>query len=484
MSDGDTDDEKLIPIEMPRLSSGAGEEDGESEGATLANWLVDVGDEVEQGEVIAELETDKATVELESPATGRLAEIAVEAGTEGLQPGARLGSIEGAGAPAADAAGDAAGDAEDATDAPDSSDVGDEARAGGSEASGAEGRGDDGAAESSGAKRSDSPGAEAAPGRATPLARRAAEANAVDLDAIEGSGPKGRVVEADVLRAAEGASDPAGARAGSAEAGDASRERAGAAASTEAADATEREARGASAEAGSADSGVRIERLSAMRKTIARRMTESKQQVPHFYLRARVAMDEVMAVRKRLNAGLVEEGASVKISLNDFVVRAVAGAMRDVPNANVQYAEDGMRIFERVDVSVAVATEGGLVTPVVRDADRKGLTALAEEVQALAAQARDGSLRPEQYQGGTVTISNLGMYGIETVYPILNPPQACIVGVGAAEAQPVVREGEIEVAHVAMVTLAADHRAVDGAVGAQLLAAIRARLEDPLGMML
>lgn len=221
-----------------------------------------------------------------------------------------------------------------------------------------------------------------------------------------------------------------------------------------------------------------------MRKTIARRMTESKQQVPHFYLRMRVSMDEVMEVRARLNAGLSEEGRSVKISVNDFILRASALALRDVPEANVQFAGDAMHVFDRVDISVAVATEGGLVTPIVRDADRKGLTALAEEVKSLALQAREGSLTPEQYQGGTFTISNLGMYGIETVYPILNPPQACILGVGAAEEQPVVRDGEIVVGRIAALTLAADHRAVDGAVGAQLLAALRARLEDPMGMML
>ncbi len=170
--------------------------------------------------------------------------------------------------------------------------------------------------------------------------------------------------------------------------------------------------------------------------------------------------------------------------MNDFIVRASALALRDVPEANVQFAGDAMHIFDRVDVSVAVATEGGLVTPVVRDADRLGLVAVASEVRALAALAREGRLKPEQYQGGTFTVSNLGMYGIETVYPILNPPQACILGVGAADEQPVVRDGEVVVGHVAALTLAADHRAVDGAVGARLLASIRDRLEDPMGMML
>jgi len=424
MSDAD----KLVRIEMPQLSSG-GEE--ESVGATLASWLVAAGDEVEQGEVIAELETDKATVELESPASGRLAEIAVSEGTEGLQPGTLLGTIESEGAPPAEAPTEEAVAPTPAVEAPvvepasevlDSPDV--------------------------------TPPVVDDPtgGRSTPLARRAAEANAIDVATLEGSGPGGRIVEADVLRAA-GAGPSESLQVAPLEVVD-------------------------------VEDGVRVERLSGMRKTIARRLTESKQQVPHFYLRSRVQMDEAMAVRARLNEGLANDDAGIKISLNDFVVRAVAGAMRDVPEANVQFAEDGMRVFDRVDVSVAVATEGGLITPVVRDADRLGLAALADAIRTLAVQARAGSLRPEQYQGGTVTVSNLGMYGIETVYPILNPPQSCIFGVGAAEAQPVVRDGEIGVGHIAMVTLAADHRAVDGAVGARLVAAVRARLEDPLGMML
>jgi pyruvate dehydrogenase E2 component (dihydrolipoamide acetyltransferase) len=230
--------------------------------------------------------------------------------------------------------------------------------------------------------------------------------------------------------------------------------------------------------------GFRSERLSAMRKTIARRLTESKQQVPHFYLRTRVAMDELLRVRAQLNAVLAEEGRDTKISVNDFILRATALALRDVPAANVQYAETAMRVFDRVDISVAVATDGGLVTPVVRNADLLGLTALGEEVKLLAGLARSRKLKPEQYQGGTITISNLGMYGIETVYPILNPPQACILGIGAAEEQPVVRDGEIVVGRVAAITLAADHRAVDGAVGAEFLSALRGRLEDPLGMIL
>ena len=439
-----------IPIEMPQLSSGSEEEAGE--GATLASWLVEVGDLVEAGEVIAELETDKATVELESPVAGRVLELVVAAGTEGIEPGTVLGRLA-----AQDHAG-ASGEAEP------SASIEDAGTPAASDASAA--------AKGLIAPDADASASDPTPDaidrtRSTPLARRAAAANEVDLAALSGTGAGGRVVEADVLRAAgQSVEAPSAALVPPAPV---------------AAPAPIVETLDASVVSGD---GVRSERLSAMRKTIARRMTESKQQVPHFYLRVRVRMDEVMSVRARLNEGLAGEGRDVKISVNDFVIRALALGLRDVPEANVQYAEDSMRIFDRVDVSVAVATEGGLVTPVVRDADRKGLTALAEEVKSLAGLARDGKLKPEQYQGGTATISNLGMYGIESVYPILNPPQACILGVGAAEEQAVVIDGEIQVGRVASITLAADHRAVDGAVGAQLLASVRTRLLDPLGMML
>lgn len=195
-------------------------------------------------------------------------------------------------------------------------------------------------------------------------------------------------------------------------------------------------------------------------------------------------MDAVVDLRVKLNRDLAAQGRDLKISVNDFIVRAAALALRDVPEANVSFAGHEMKLYEDVDICVAVATDGGLVTPVVRNADRKGLSTLAIEVKELAGLARAGKLRPEQYQGGSFTISNLGMYGVETVYPILNPPQACILGVGAAEEQPVVRDGVIAVGRVASLALAADHRVVDGAVAAQFLAALRARLEDPLCMML
>ncbi|HPG28489.1 MAG TPA: dihydrolipoamide acetyltransferase family protein, partial [Myxococcota bacterium] len=298
----------------------------------------------------------------------------------------------------------------------------------------------------------------------TPLARRVASNHGVDLASIEGSGPGGRVLRDDVLRRAgiaSGSADP-----GMETATSSPDERVDAVVGVE------------------PEADFEVVRLSAMRRTIARRLSESKREIPHFYLRVRCRMDALREARAKLNRALADEGRETKISVNDFVVRAAALGMRAVPAANVRFAGDAMHVFERVDVAVAVATDGGLVTPVVRDADRKGLAALADETKALAERARAGGLRPEEYQGGSLTVSNLGMYGIETVYPIVNPPQSCILGVGAAEEQPVVRDGGIAIGWIAVLTLAADHRVIDGAVGARLLAAIRDRLEDPMDMVL
>ncbi|MEO1936753.1 MAG: dihydrolipoamide acetyltransferase family protein [Myxococcales bacterium] len=425
-----------VQIQMPELST-------EGEGATLATWLVAVGDHVEKGDVIAELETDKSTVELEAPATGTVTEFRVQEGTEGIAAGVILGILDAVASSVSSAPSEPASD---------ETQVDELAQAAGAA------HGDSN--ESSTAHGSDLSSAGDSDLRAsTPLARRAAADRDVDVASLAGSGPGGRVLEEDVLRSAQ-----ENAEADLTEADDLSRD-----------------VRIPEVEISGSFEKVR---LSAMRKTIARRMTEAKQRVPHFYLRARCAMDAVIEVRAKLNQDLAAEGLDLKISVNDFIVRASALALRDVPDANVSFAGHEMHVFKDVDICVAVATEGGLVAPVLRNADRKGLSALAREVKELAGLARSGKLRPEQYQGGSFTISNLGMYGVETVYPILNPPQACILGVGAAEEQPVVRDGAIVVGRVASFALAADHRAVDGAVAARFLAALRARLEDPLCMML
>ncbi len=419
-----------VQIEMPQLSS-------EGESATLVSWLVAVGDRVEKGEVIAELETDKSTVELEAPVSGVIATLEVEAGTEDVAPGSVLGAIE---SEAGVAGSPSAAEAEEPAAAP---------------------------AEAPAPAREPPPPVDADAivlRSSTPLARRAAAERGLDLVGMAGTGPGGRIVEADVLRLS--GAEPMGAPAERPEpAVELRREETPAAPIEE-------------------DGSFEVVRLSAMRRTIARRLGDAKREVPHFYLRIRCSMDAVVEARARLNSAQSGNPNGTKLSLNDFVVKAAALALRDVPEANVRFTEEALHVFRRVDVCVAVATEGGLVTPVVRDADRKGLVSLSEEVKDLAERARAGRLRPEEYRGGTFTVSNLGMYGIDTVYPILNPPQACILGVGAAEEQPVVRDGEIGVGRVALLTLAADHRAVDGAVGARLLAAIRERLEDPVGMVL
>jgi pyruvate dehydrogenase E2 component (dihydrolipoamide acetyltransferase) len=215
-----------------------------------------------------------------------------------------------------------------------------------------------------------------------------------------------------------------------------------------------------------------------MRRTIAARLTQSKQTIPHFYLSVDCEIDLLLGMRTRFNA------EDRHISVNDFVVRAAALALVEVPDANVSWAEDALIRYERADVAVAVATEGGLITPVVREADRKELVTISEEVRDLAARAREGKLHPREYQGGSLTVSNLGMHGIDSVYPILNPPQSCILGVGAGRQQPVVRNGELAIGTVMTCTLAADHRALDGIAGARLLAAVKQHLEDPRRMLL
>jgi len=432
-----------VEIEIPQLSA---EGAPEGEGATLASWLVEPGDVVEKGDVIAELETDKATLELEAPASGTIAELRVAAGSDDLGPGTVLGLIE-----------ESEARAEPSDPPPEESEESEpEVREAAAEA----GAG----AEPSGAGTS-LEGASAPRRGPTPLARRVAEEHGVDLREIAGSGPGGRVVEADVRSAAGAPAEP--------------------------------EARSQPAQTGSAptsesptdpmlelDPPFESRPLTAMRRTIARRISEAKQSTPHLHLRMRCSMDALLDARSRLNEALEDLPDGVELSLNDFILKATALALREVPAAHASLAEDEIRFYQRVDLGVAVATEDGLVTPIVRDADRKGLARLAAETKELAALARAGKLRPEQLEGGTFSVSNLGLYGIETVDPILNPPQAGILGVGAVEAQPIVRDGEVVIGRLASFTLAADPRVVDGGIAARLMAALRSRIEDPAGMLL
>ena len=405
-----------IKILMPALSPTMTE-------GNLAKWHVGEGDRVNPGDLIAEIETDKASMEVEAVDEGTVGRLLVAEGTENVPVNTAIGLLleEGEDATALESA-------VTETESPQPE--------------------DGGAAE----KRPAAPGAAAAeekpaagaslPGgvRASPLARRMAAQAGLDLSRITGSGTGGRIVKRDV-EAAVAAPPPAAAAGGDSE----------------------------------------IVRLSAMRKVIARRMTEAKTQVPHFYLTMDCEIDELLTAREALNQA--QDG--IRISVNDFVVRACALALMNVPDANVAYEnENELRRFRTADISVAVAVPGGLVTPVLRSAETKGLKRISSEMKDLAALARDGKLAPEQYQGGSFSISNLGMYGVKQFDAVINPPQACILAVGAGERRPVVRESRIVPSTVMTCTLSVDHRVVDGATGAELLAEIKRFIAYPPAMLL
>jgi pyruvate dehydrogenase E2 component (dihydrolipoamide acetyltransferase) len=415
-----------IEIVMPVLSAGMEE-------ATLARWLKAEGDRVAVGDVLAEVETDKATMEMEAEAAGILGKRLVADGTAGvpvnspiailLAEGESLPADAGTAAPAAPVA---VVEAAPAVVVP--------------------------APATTGTDRVLS----------SPLARRLASRYGVDLSGLTGSGPKGRVVRLDVERAREAGPSAVPTPASVA-------------------------APAPAAKAAPIAAAVPLDRPhvalpnSSMRKTIARRLTESKQTVPHFYLTVDVELDALLALRKDLNG---RPNADYRLSVNDFIVKAVALALRQVPAANASWTDEAIIQWSDVDVCVAVATDGGLLTPIVAKADQLGLATLSNRVKDLAARARDGGLKPEEFQGGGFTISNLGMYGITAFSAIVNPPQACILAVGAAEERAVVRDGALAVRTMMTCTLSVDHRAVDGAVGAAFLAAFKPLLEDPLRLML
>ncbi len=419
-----------IQILMPALSPTMTE-------GNVASWLKSEGEPVAAGDILCEIETDKATMEVEATDEGTLGRILAPAGSEGVAVNAVIGLILEEGEDASALAGAKPPPAVPASASP------------------AEAPASAAPAPSTPAAPPAAPAARASGPRifASPLARRMARQAGLDLAAIAGSGPNGRVVKADVeaaiAAAAQAAPAPAAAAPGAPPA----------------------------APAGYADTPA-----STMRKVIARRLQEAKREVPHFYLTVDCAVDALRETRKALN----ERSGDGALSLNDFVIRAAALALRKVPAANASWVDGALRRYDSVDVSVAVAIEDGLVTPIVRDADRKGLAALSAEVKALAARARARpmGLAPEEYQGGTFSVSNLGMYGVKTFSAIINPPQAMILAVGAAEQRPVVKDGALAVATVMSCTLSVDHRVVDGALGAAFLQAFRGLIEDPLTMLL
>jgi pyruvate dehydrogenase E2 component (dihydrolipoamide acetyltransferase) len=410
-----------IPILMPALSPTM--TDG-----NLARWLKKEGDVVKAGDVLAEIESDKATVELEAPAAGTLGKLLVSDGAQSVKVNETIALLL------------AEGETMSALDTSAATPAGKPKASLPSAANGA-------------APPLSPAASRAADGNgrifASPLARRNAHSAGIALDGIAGSGPHGRILRADIERAiASGrprASQP-------------------------------------SAGTGAAASGPNYTEvpLSSMRKTIARRLVEASQTIPHFYLGIECEVDKLLALRREVN-----DHSDHKLSVNDFVIRAVALALRKVPAANASFTDTAIRFYGDVDISMAVATPEGLITPIIRHADHKGVAAIAAESKELVAKARAGKLKPEEYQGGTFTISNLGMYGVREFAAIINPPQSCILAVGAAVRQAVVRDdGSLAAATVMSLTLSVDHRVVDGAVGAELLAALKTLIEQPLTMLL
>jgi len=476
-----------IEIRMPALSPTMTE-------GNLARWLKKEGDEVHSGDVIAEIETDKATMEYEAVDDGRLGKIIVPEGAQGIKVNQPIALLLEEGEDQSALAGFTSGAAGE-TGAPvppasgasiphpnPSPPAGEGTRQMNPPPQAAEGRNEVNpplqaaapppppqAGEGRGG------GATAANGRifATPLARRMAVHAGLDLAAIRGSGPQGRVVKADIERALAGPG--ATAQAASAPAAIAA-----AAAAPAALPPIEAAVLAKPQVLALAGDPPFVERPhSAMRRVIARRLAEAKQTIPHFYMTVDCAIDDLVKIRATLNAK-----SDTKISINDFVVRAAALALRQVPAANASWSDDAILLWQRVDISVAVALDDGLITPIVKGADQKGLAQIAAETRDLAERARAGKLKLEEFQGGTFSISNLGMYGVREFAAVINPPQGCILAVGAGEQRPVVKGGQLAVATVMSCTLSCDHRVVDGAVGAQFLAAFKKLVEDPLTMLL
>ncbi|KQI72695.1 branched-chain alpha-keto acid dehydrogenase subunit E2 [Loktanella sp. 5RATIMAR09] len=439
--------EILMPALSPTMEEG-----------TLAKWHVKEGDKVSSGDIMAEIETDKATMEFEAVDEGVMGKIVVPEGTEGVKVNDVIAVLLEEGE-SADDIGDVSAKSDDAS----------------SNAAPAEASDQTAPEKGHGRGETEATPAPAAPSKdgerifASPLARRIAADKGLDLADIKGSGPRGRIVKADVenATAAPKASAPA-AKADAPAAGGGAAMAAGP--STDAVLKTY------------ADRPFEEVKLDGMRKTIAARLTEAKQSVPHFYLRRDIQLDALMKFRSQLNKQLEPRG--VKLSVNDFIIKACALALQQVPDANAVWAGDRTLKFEKSDVAVAVAIEGGLFTPVLKDAEMKSLSALSAEMKDLAARARDRKLAPHEYAGGSFAISNLGMFGIDNFDAIINPPHAAILAVGAGVKKPIVgADGELAVGTVMSTTLSVDHRVIDGALGANLLNAIKDNLENPMTML-
>ena len=449
-----------IEITMPALSP-------TMEEGTLTRWLKREGDTIASGDILAEIETDKATMEFEAVDEGTLARLLVPEGTDGVAVGTAIAILAEEGEDVSEAAASggetkaATLEEEPSTDPTDPNDKGDEG-AGRPQAERGRAQAEDHGLppEQGTARAAEEPAAARREGeriKASPLARRLAAEKGLDLAAVTGTGPHGRIVKADVEgKTAAPASAPAPAPAASA----------------------------APVPAKPVETTIphEVEKLSNMRKTIARRLTEAKATIPHIYLTRDVRLDALLKLRGELNAAL--EPTGVKLSVNDLLVKALAKALIEVPECNVSFAGDRLIRYSRADISVAVSIEGGLITPIVEGADGKSLSAISTAMTDLAGRAKAGKLKPEEYQGGTASISNMGMMGIEQFAAVINPPQAMILAVGAGVRRPVVDAGgALAVATVMTATGSFDHRAIDGADGARLLAAFKRLCEMPLALV-
>jgi len=422
-----------INIQMPALSP-------TMEEGTLSKWLVKEGDTVKSGDVMAEIETDKATMEFEAVDEGVIGKIVVAEGTDNVKVGTVIAVLveEGESVPAAAPAAPAA--------APAPKPEPEVAKAAAAPAPVA----------------TPAPAATASPGdrvKASPLAKRIAAQAGVDLGSVKGTGPGGRIVKADIEGTSGAPAAPAPAAAPSAA------------------------APVAHAPVAAQDFGIphEAEKLSNIRKTIARRLTESKQTIPHIYLTVDIRLDALLKLRGELNKALERQG--VKLSVNDLLIKALAKALLACPKCNVQFAGDTLLKFSRADISVAVSIPAGLITPIIVDAGSKSMSVISTEMKDLAARAKEGKLQPHEYQGGTASLSNMGMMGIKQFEAVINPPQAMIMAIGAGEQRPYVVDGALAIATVMSATGSFDHRAIDGADGAELMKVFKELVEAPLALL-
>jgi pyruvate dehydrogenase E2 component (dihydrolipoamide acetyltransferase) len=414
-----------IAIKMPALSP-------TMEEGTLAKWLVKVGDKVAAGDIMAEIETDKATMEFEAVDEGTIADISVAEGTEGVKVGTVIATL--------------AEEGEDPKSVKPASGPAEAAPAPAPAPAAAKAEAPAPAPAPAAAAAASAPAPAGNRVIASPLAKRIAAEKGVSLEGVQGSGPHGRIVKADVEGAKPAATAPA-----------------------------------AAAPIQPGEIPHEVEKLSGMRKTIARRLTESKQTIPHIYLTVDVNLDKLLKLRAEINDALASQG--VKVSVNDMLIKALAKALLAVPVCNVQFAGDNLLKFSRADISVAVSIPGGLITPIIVDAGAKTISQISAEMKDLAERARDHKLQPHEYQGGTASLSNMGMFGIKQFEAVINPPQAMIMAIGSGEQRPYVVDGALSVATVMSATGSFDHRAIDGADGAQLMKVFKELCEKPLGLV-